>query len=97
MFDPVRGGAVCRRCAPISRAAGVRPLEPSVLAYLRDVAALAEPAAGRTLDTDARFTPADRIAARDSLIAMITGLVGRPLRSLEYMAKLGAAARREGS
>ena len=97
MFDPGRGGAVCRRCAPISRAAGVRPLDASVLAYLRSVAALAEPADGRALDTDPRFAPADRIVARDSLVAMITGLVGRPLRSLEYIAKLGAAARREGS
>ena len=97
MFDPIRGGAVCRRCAPTSRDAGVRVLEPAVLAYLRAVAALPDPAAGRALDTDPRFAPADRTTARDALIAMITGLVGRPLRSLEYIAKLGAAARREGS
>ena len=61
------------------------------------VAELADPAAGRVLDVDPRFHPADRIAARDALISMITGLVGKPLRSLEYIAKLGAAARREGS
>jgi DNA repair protein RecO (recombination protein O) len=97
LFDPIRGGAVCRRCAPTSRDAGVRVLDPGVLAYLRAVAALPEPAAGRALDTDPRFQPADRTTARDALIAMITGLVGRPLRSLEYIAKLGAASRREGS
>ncbi len=96
-FDPERGGAVCRRCAPTSRGGGLRPLEPAVRAYLAAVAELADPAAGRLLDVDPRFQPADRIAARDALIAMITGLVGKPLRSLEYIAKLGAAARREGS
>ena len=92
IFDPPRGGAVCRRCAPISRGAGTRVLEPGALAYLREVAALPDPAAGRALDT--RYEPADRTSARDALVAMILGLVGRPLRSLEYIAKLGAAQRR---
>lgn len=96
-FDPERGGAVCRRCAPTSRGAGLRPFDPVVRAYLRCVSELPDPAAGRALDVDPRFQPTDRTAARDALIAMITGLVGKPLRSLEYMAKLGAAARREGS
>ncbi|MGN6107064.1 MAG: DNA repair protein RecO [Kofleriaceae bacterium] len=91
VFDPGRGGAVCRRCAARSRAAGVRQLEPSTRAYLQAVLALDTPAAARAVDTDPRFAPADRTAGRDALVSMIGGLVGRPLRSLEYLAKLGAA------
>src|SRR5262245_10496495 len=49
MFDPTRGGAICKRCAAISRTAGVRPLEPATLAYLRAVAAAGSPSAARAL------------------------------------------------
>lgn len=94
MFDPTRGGAICKRCAAISRTAGVRPLEPGTLAYLRAVAAAGSPAAARALDSDPSVAPADRSAGRDALIAMVTNLVGKPLKSLEYIAKLGAAGRR---
>jgi hypothetical protein len=37
---------------------------------------------------------ADRSAGRDAVIAMVVNLVGKPLKSLEYIAKLGAAGRR---
>lgn len=94
VFDPERGGAVCRRCAARSRGPGVRPIEPSARAYLRAVLELGTPSAARAVDADPQFTPADRAAGRDALVAMIVGLVGRPLRSLEYIAKLGAAQRR---
>lgn len=91
MFDPSRGGAICRRCAATSRAAGVRPLDDGTLAYLRAAAAAASPGDARALDTDASFSPSDRTGGRDALIAMVQGLVGKPLKSLEYIAKLGAA------
>ena len=94
VFDPSRGGAICRRCAATSRAAGVRPLEDSTLAYLRAVAAAGAPGAARVLDRDTRFAAADRAGGRDALVAMVQGLVGRPLKSLEYIAKLAAAAAR---
>jgi DNA repair protein RecO (recombination protein O) len=97
VFDPARGGAICRACAGQSRGAGVRPFEPGTRAYLAAIEALDSPAAARALDTDPRFTPADRHAARDASVAMVTGLVGRPLRSLEYLAKLVAAGRREAN
>ncbi len=95
VFDPLRGGAICRSCAAISRAPGVRPFDPSTRAYLTAVISLETPAAARAVDTDPRFAPADRAAARDATIAMVQTLVGRPLRSLEYIAKLGAAGRRQ--
>jgi DNA repair protein RecO (recombination protein O) len=94
MFDPTRGGAICKRCAATSRAAGVRPLEPATLAYLRAVASAGSPSAARALDVDPRVAPADRAAARDAMITMVQSLVGKPLKSLEYIAKLGAAGRR---
>ena len=94
VFDPQRGGAICRACAAHSRSTGVRPYDPAVRAYLAAVAELGDPLAARALDADPRFTAADRAAARDALVAMITGIVGKPLRSLEYLAKLGAAGRR---
>jgi hypothetical protein len=75
----------------------VRPFEPSTRAYLSAIAALELPVDARRVDTDPQFTAADRVAAREAIVAMITGLVGRPLRSLEYLSKLAAAGRRDGS
>ena len=94
MFDPTRGGAICKRCAATSRTAGVRPLEPATLAYLRAVAAAGSPSAARALDSDPGVAPAYRTAGRDAMLAMVQSLVGKPLKSLEYIAKLGAAGRR---
>jgi len=94
VFDPQRGGAICRRCAAQSRNAGVRPFDPATRAYLHAVIELDTPLAARAVDTDPRFTTADRTAGRDALVAMVASRVGRPLRSLEYLAKLGAAGRR---
>ena len=94
VFDPSRGGAICRRCAASSRGAGIRPLDPATRAYLRAVLEFESPSAAQALDSDPRFVPADRTAGRDALVSMILSLVGKPLRSLEYMAKLGAAGRR---
>ena len=93
VFDPIRGGAICRSCAATSRGEGVRPFEAGARVYLAAVAELGTPAAARAVDTDPRFATADRHAARDCVLAMVTGLVGRPLRSLEYLAKLAAAGR----
>ncbi|MDX2094301.1 MAG: DNA repair protein RecO [Kofleriaceae bacterium] len=95
VFDPTRGGVMCRRCAASSRGAGVRPLSQEARAYLQAVSERVTPSAARPLDTDPTFTPADRTSARDALVAMVTNLVGKPLRSLEYIAKLGAAGRRQ--
>ncbi len=97
IFDPARGGAICRRCAAISRGAGVRTFEPATQAYLQRVLALDNPASARAVDADPAFAPGDRAAARDAMVAMVSSLVGKPLRSLEYIAKLGAASGRSGT
>lgn len=95
VFDPVRGGAVCRACAATSRGAGVRPFAPPTRHYLRAIAEASGPVAAGALDPE--FTSEDRLAAREAIVAMVTALVGKPLRSLEYLGKLAAAGRRAGS
>ena len=92
VFDPARGGAICRRCAASSRGPGIRPLDSQTSAYLRAVIELDTPGAARAVDTDPRFTAADRHAARDAMLSMVTSLVGKPLRSLEYIAKLSRSS-----
>jgi DNA repair protein RecO (recombination protein O) len=96
VFDASRGGALCASCAGRSRAAGVRMFEAGARSYLRAVSAAADPSVAQALDADPRFTSDDKVAARDAMLSMVTGLVGKPLRSLEYIAKLGAAGRRPG-
>ncbi|MEO8706447.1 MAG: DNA repair protein RecO [Kofleriaceae bacterium] len=96
VFDPTRGGAICRADAARSRGLGVRPFEPATRAYLQAIAT-ADIQTARKVDSDSQFTAADRLAGREALIAMVTGLVGRPLRSLEFLGKLAAAGRRSGS
>ncbi|HEX5063068.1 MAG TPA: DNA repair protein RecO [Kofleriaceae bacterium] len=94
VFDPTRGGAICKRCAATSRGANIRPIDAATLGYLQAVAAAGSPSAARVLDADPRVDPRDRAAGRDAMIAMVQSLVGKPLKSLEYIAKLGAAGRR---
>ena len=97
VFDATRGGAICRRCAGGSRSAGVRQFDPETRAYLSTIAKLVTPRAARAVDTDARFSQAERAAGRDAMLGMIGSLVDKPLRSLEFIAKLGAAAARRPS
>jgi DNA repair protein RecO (recombination protein O) len=94
VFDPTRGGAICRPCAASSRGANIRPVDAGTLSYLQKAAAAGSPSAARALDADPGVTPSDRAAGRDAMIAMVGSLVGKPLKSLEYIAKLGAAGRR---
>jgi DNA repair protein RecO (recombination protein O) len=94
VFDPTRGGAICKRCAATSRGANIRHVDAGTLGYLTAIAAAGSPAAARAFDTDPGVTAHDRAAGRDAMIAMVQSLVGKPLKSLEYIAKLGAAGRR---
>ena len=92
VFDPARGGAICRRCAATSRGPGVRPLEPGTRAYLVEVGRARSASEARAVDE--RHAPGERTAARDAMLAMVGSLVGKPLKSLEYIAKLGAAGKK---
>jgi DNA repair protein RecO (recombination protein O) len=94
VFDPSRGGAICRRCAATSKGPNIRPIDAGTLGYLRAAAEAPTLGDARALDTDPAFVQADRSAGRYAFVAMAQSLVGRPLKSLEYIAKLGAAGRR---
>jgi DNA repair protein RecO (recombination protein O) len=88
VFDPARGGAVCGACAPGSRGVGVRPLPATVRAYL--CAAASVPL------SDAPALPVaddDRATARDLMLAFVGHLVGKPLRSVAFVAQVHAGLR----
>ncbi len=92
MFDPRRGGVVCGACH-----AGARPDRSGALRF--------EPQARRALQgalelrlTDARelsFAPEVNAACREALHALLHDHLGRPLKSLEFIAKLNAVDSRE--
>lgn len=89
VLDPGRGGLACGRCAPASRSVGVRMLSPGARAVLlaaRDAPTLADAHDGGVPPPDAR-------GARDALMATVLAHVGRPLRSLEFAAKLSGSPR----
>jgi len=89
VFDPGRGGVACARCAPGCRGTGIRPLPATARSYLvavRQVDSLAD-AAVHDDDVDAAH---DRAIVRDCLVGMIVGLIGHPLRTVEFIAKMRA-------
>ena len=89
VFDPVRGGAVCRLCAPSCRGLGVRPLAATVRDYLRRAAAT-------SLDDASALVVADddRVAARDLMLAFVGHIVGKPLRSVAFVVQVHAGLTR---
>jgi DNA repair protein RecO (recombination protein O) len=85
LLDPARGGVVCAACAPTSRAAGVRPLSPGARSIL--VAAQRAGASGDLAAVDLALGT-EAAEARDAMVALVGHHVGRPLRTLEFLAKL---------
>ena len=81
-LDARWGGVACRRCAP--EGAG-KPLDPAARALL--VAAAELPLGRAAADLGAIRGDAAR-QARDAMVSLVLGHVGRPLRSLEFIAKL---------
>jgi len=91
VFARRRGGVLCRGCARGGPGRGVQiPLPASARAALARAQA-ADDAAAVSL----ALSPADNAVARDVVLAVVTDHVGKPLRSLEFLAKLNAA-RRDG-
>lgn len=89
VFDPVRGGAVCQRCAPNSKNLGVRPLPDPARRHLLAVAhATLEGARALELDDETR------VAARDAMLSFVGHLVGRPLQTLGFVTQVHASLRR---
>lgn len=89
ILDPGRGGVMCSGCAPTSHSLGVRMLSRDARAALlaaRDASGLADAHDGGVPPPDAR-------QAREALMSIVLSHVGRPLKSLEFAAKLAGSER----
>jgi DNA repair protein RecO (recombination protein O) len=86
-FDGARGGVVCPACAV---GPDTRPLPAAARAVL--LAARAAPALGAV---DAATAPvgSSGLEARDAILGMILGHLGKPLKSVEFIAKVSGALR----
>lgn len=88
VVDPRRGGVICAVCAAQARGAGIRPLSEdarSVLVRAQRVESLADASGAEPV--------AGAAEARDTMLAIVLDHVGKPLRSLEFIAKVSGAAR----
>lgn len=94
VFDPGRGGVICARCAPVSRGPAVRPLSVAARAYLLAARGACDLTEARALDDAEEGARVDHAAARDAMLGMLTHLLGRPLRTVEFIGKVQSAARR---
>lgn len=90
ILDPNRGGVCCTTCAALSRDVGVRQLSHGALCILQALKHVDTLAEARSIEVASR---ADANEARDTLVALITRHIGKPLRSLEFIVKVSAAAR----
>jgi DNA repair protein RecO (recombination protein O) len=89
LLDPARGGVCCASCAALARQPGVRPLSGPARQALARAQAAPDLAAARMLAPEAEAAT----EARDAMLALLLGHVGKPLRSLEFIAKMSGAAR----
>ena len=84
MFDARRGGVVCGTChghghgSPLSRAAREALGRAQSMAIVDSL--------------DLELAPEVNAACRDALTALVLDHLGKPLKSLEFIAKLNASA-----
>jgi len=83
LWVPERAGAVCERCAAQELSAGVRPISAEAIDYLITAKALLQLPSGDALDT----LPA-AVEARQAMLSLLYWHVGKPLKSVEFIAKL---------
>ena len=89
VLDPERGGVCCPSCAAFARNVGVRPLSGGARRDLRTVQSVGSLGDARSV----RMAPAEAGEARDAVLALVMSHVGKPLRSVEFIAKVSGAAR----
>ena len=89
IFDPRRGGVVCRQCAIVVPAGG-RALDEAVRHYL--LATMDEQLEGAVLD--AATTPEIRGVARAAMADFMAVVIGHPLKTVEFVDKLAEGLRR---
>ncbi len=89
VLDAARGGAVCSGCAAASRATGVRPLSAGARAALSAAQRAARAPGGMAAVDAGSGRGDDAEEARDAMLALLTHHVGRPLKTVEFIGKLG--------
>lgn len=82
-LDPERGGVVCASCAAGATGYGVRSLSAAALSILSRAQEFRSLAEGDALEG----LPEASIA-RGAMLALLYGHVGKPLKSVEFIAKL---------
>jgi len=89
VLDTARGGVICSGCAAASRGAGVRPLGAGARAVLSGAQrAVRGPGGLPAVDLDTRRGD-DADEARDAMLALLTYHVGKSLKTVEFIGKLG--------
>ncbi|HUH01896.1 MAG TPA: DNA repair protein RecO, partial [Kofleriaceae bacterium] len=89
ILDPGRGGVTCSGCAPATRNLGVRMLSRDARAALL----AARDASGLAAAHDGGVPPPAARQAREALMSIVLSQVGRPMKSLEFAAKLAGSQR----
>lgn len=92
VLDPARGGVCCPDCAAFARSVGVRPLSSGARRVMLAAQSARTLAEARQIDGAAEHRPEHLVEARDCIVSLILGHVGKPLRSLEFIAKVSGAA-----
>tara|TARA_R110002096_G_scaffold77896_7_gene183339 strand:- start:86806 stop:87573 length:768 start_codon:yes stop_codon:yes gene_type:complete len=80
---PDKGGVVCERCAAVELTTGVRSISAEAIDYLITAQALVQLPSGDALDG----LPA-AVEARQAMLSLLYWHVGKPLKSVEFIAKL---------
>ncbi|HEU5058140.1 MAG TPA: DNA repair protein RecO [Kofleriaceae bacterium] len=90
VLDAARGGAICSSCAAASRGAGVRPLGAGARAVLTAAQRAARAPGGlAAVDLGGAGRGDDAEEARDAMLALLTHHVGKSLKTVEFIGKLG--------
>ncbi len=82
-LDPERGGVTCAKCSPESTGYGIRPISEAAISVLERAQAFRRLEEGDALDG-----LADTSIARGAMLALLYGHVGKPLKSVDFIAKL---------
>jgi DNA repair protein RecO (recombination protein O) len=92
LLDPGGGGVLCSRCAAGVRAHGARPLAGETRHLLAAAAAPGELTDALSA-VDPGVEPEVEIDAQRAMSALLSRHLSRPLRSLEFIAKMNASLR----
>ena len=82
-LDPERGGVLCSSCAAHATGLGLRPVSEAAILVLQRAQSFRTLAQG-----DALEGLPDASVARNAMLALLYGHVGKPLKSVEFIAKL---------